>query len=118
MAVIRDARIIAATTTVTNILSGSKFEFLARDSVVEIFAACDGDAGLTADQPVMDVSFGNVLEADGVAIPITTAKQGPDTDKHKLVSAVAQAGDRLQIKQTNNDGANLNVRTLVKITAL
>jgi hypothetical protein len=97
-------------------VSGSKFEFLGRNSVVEVFACQDNaDVGSV----VMDVSFGNVLEGDALAVPTFTANFGPDRDKHKLVSAVAQAGDRLQIKVQNNDAVNAtNLRTLISITAL
>lgn len=116
MAVINDSRQIAASGSVTNLVAGSKFEFLARNSVVEIFSCMD-----TADvgAPLMDVSFGNVLEGDALAVPKFTTDLGPDRDKHKLISAVAQAGDRLQIKVANTDAVNAcNLRTLITITSL
>lgn len=116
MAVIRDTRTVAASTTVTNLVSGSKFEFLARNSVVEVFA-CQDTAG--AGAVLMDVSFGNVLEGDSLSVPTFTADHGPDRDKHKLISAVAQAGDRLQIKVVNTDaGADAELRTLITITSV
>lgn len=116
MAVINDARQIAASGSVTNLVSGSKFEFLARNSVVELFACQDNaDVGSV----LMDVSFGNVLEGDALAVPTFTANLGPDRDKHKLISAVAAAGDRLQIKVQNTDAVNAtNLRTLITITSV
>jgi hypothetical protein len=116
VAVIRDERSVALSTTVTNLVAGSKFEFLARNSVVEVYSCQDGaDPG----DVTMDVSFGNVLEGDALAIPTFTANLGPDRDKHKLISAVAQAGDRLQLKVTNADAANASaLRTLITITSV
>jgi hypothetical protein len=116
VAVINDSQQIAASGAVTNLVAGSKFEFLARNSVVELFSCQDNaDVGSV----VMDVSFGNVLEGDAMAVPTFTANLGPDRDKHKLISAVAQAGDRLQVKVTNNDAVNAtNLRTLITITSL
>ncbi|GAH02504.1 unnamed protein product [marine sediment metagenome] len=116
MSVIRDARQIAASAGVTNLVAGSKFEFLARNSVVEVFACQD-----TADDGtvLLDVSFGNLLEGDALAVPTFTAEFGPDRDKHKLISAIAQAGDRLQLKVANTDAVNVtNLRTLITITSV
>ena len=115
MPVVRDERAIAAGASVTNILTGSKFEFLGRNSVVEIFSVMDGPAVGTV---VMDVTFGNVLEGDGLQLPTMTATLGPNRNDHKLISALAQAGDRLQIKIANNGAAQANCRTLVVITAV
>lgn len=116
MSVIRKEVVINAATTETNLLAGSKFEFLGRNSVVEVFACQDGaDPGTVS----MDVSFGNVLEGDDLDIATHTATLGPERDKHKVISAVAQAGDRIQLKVTNSDAANnSNLRYLVVITAL
>jgi hypothetical protein len=116
VAVINDATQIAASGDVTNLVSGSKFEFLARNSVVEVFACMDtADAGSV----FMDVSFSNVLEGDRLNVPKFTAGFGPDRDKHKLISAVAQAGDRLQIKVNNTDAVNVcNLRTMIVITSV
>lgn len=116
MSVIRDSQQIAASGSVTNLVTGSKFEFLPRNSVVEVFA-CQDNAGV--NDVVMDVSFGNVLEGDQLVVPTHTANLGPERDKHKLISAVGAAGDRIQIKVQNNDAVNAtNLRTLIVITAL
>ena len=116
MAVIRDSRQIAASGSVTNLVAGSKFEFLARNSVVEVFS-CQDNAGV--NDVTMDISFGNVLEGDALVVPTHTANLGPERDKHKLVGAVAQAGDRLQLKVSNGDAVNAtNIRTLIVITAM
>ncbi|GAJ15003.1 unnamed protein product, partial [marine sediment metagenome] len=111
-----DVRTVVKSTSVTNLVAGSKFEFLARNSVVELFACQDTAA---AGSVLMDVSFGNVLEGDALAVPTFTSDLGPDRDKHKLISAVAQAGDRLQVKVSNTDAAaDSELRTLITITAL
>ena len=118
MALLRQADTIAASGVNQNIVAGSKFEFMARNSVVEVFACADGTTLAETDLK-MDVSFGNVLEGDNLAVPMFTASLGPDRDKHKLISAVAAAGDRLQIKVTNADAVNAaNLRTLIVITNL
>ena len=118
MSLLRIAKDIAASGVDSNIVAGSKFEFMSRDSVVEIFAVADGTTLVETDLS-MDVSFGNVLEGDDLAVPLFTATLGPDRDKHKLVSAVAAAGDRLQIKVSNADAANpAHLRCLIVITAM
>ena len=116
MGVLRDEQSVAASGTVTNLVAGTKYEFMSRNSVVEVFAVQDGaDAGSLR----MDVSFGNVLEGDNLAVPTFSATLGPDKDKHKLISALAQAGDRLQLKITNQDAVNASaLRWLVNVVAV
>jgi hypothetical protein len=116
MSLQRFATTCAASGEITNLVAGSKFEFMQRDSIVEVFCVADGTT-LTETDLKMDVSFGNVLEADDVAVPLFTAGLGPNRSDHKLVSAGAAAGDRLQIKFKNADAVNAaNIRCLVVIT--
>lgn len=116
MPTIRDSRAIATNAQVANILTGSQFEFMRVPSAITIYAAQDG--GLTA--PVfMDVSFGNAIEGDSVALPeVADDQSGPNVNQHQLIAGVAAAGDRLVIRMRNTSATTANVRTLVKITPL
>jgi len=113
---IRDERQVAIAGTVANILAGSQFEFMSVPSHIAIYSVQDGAA---AGLVFLDASFGNVIEGDSMAVPTFTAGQGPNTNEHQLVSAVAAAGDRLVIRIRNTDAATASeMRTLVKITPL
>ena len=91
-----------------NILSGSKFEYIPQPSAVFVYACADG-TGVN-----MEVAFGNVIEADQMEIPVT-ATEGPNVVDHRLVSGVAAAGDRIQVRLQNGSGAARIVRTLIEI---
>ncbi len=128
MATIRDNRNVAAGVTVTNILAGSKFEFMRVPSTVLVYAKLDiiNTAG-AQEGATMTVSFGNVVEGDTLEIPQVRVGAlggagsgvGPNINEDLLVSGVADAGDRLQIQITNTaDAEAVDVRTLVKISPI
>jgi len=110
---IRDSRSVAAATTVSNILAGSKFEFMPQAAAIMVYAVQD----LATGGPViMDVTFGNVVEGDALVVPSYTVGLGPDTQNHLIASGVAAPGDRLQISLQNTHATNAApVRTLVVI---
>ena len=86
---IRDSRTVAAATTVTNILSGSKFEFMPQAAAILVYAVQD----LATGGPVlMDVTFGNVVEGDQIVVPQATVGLGPDIQNHLVASGVAAPG--------------------------
>jgi hypothetical protein len=103
MASLRFEASLAASTTLTNLLAGSKFEFLPAPSAIMVYGVQDGaDAGTLT----LDATFGNVIEGDNIAVPTFTAALGPDRDKHLLVSGVGLGGDRIQLKLVNADAVN------------
>lgn len=113
---IRDSRTVLAASTVTNILAGSKFEFMPQAAAVMVYAVQDLAVG---GPVVMDVTFGNVVEGDGLIVPQNTVGLGPDTQNHMIASGVAAPGDRLQISLQNTHATvNTPVRTLVVIRPL
>lgn len=113
MPTIREEVALAAGASNTNIIQGSKFEFMPRNMAVSVFAVQDGaDPG----DVTLDVTFGNAVEGDNLGVPTYTANQGPDRDKHLLASGVAAAGDRLQLKAVNGDAVNASaLRVLVDL---
>ena len=117
---IRVSTTLAAGASDTNILSGSKFEFMPAAGAVLVYAKHQND--VTAATPLAveeDVTFGNVIEGDALLVPFTpTPGDGPDTDKDLIASGVAAAGDRLVIKATNGGAEQATVRTLIKINYL
>lgn len=116
MPTIRDERQVPATTNVANILAGSQFEFMRVPSHIAVYAVTDNAA--VQGTVFLDASFGNVIEADSVAIPTFGATLGPNTNEHQVVSAVASPGDRIVLRIRNTDANAVNTRTLVKITPL
>jgi hypothetical protein len=98
----------------SNIIAGSKFEFMPTNMAVTIFAVQDGAA---TGALTLDVTFGNAVEGDDLAVPDSDAVgTGPDRDKHLIASGVAAAGDRLQLKLVNGDAvAASNYRVLVDL---
>ena len=118
MPTIMDTRNVAAATTVTNLLQGSKFEFMGRNSAIVVYSVI-GTGGVAGDI-LMDVTFGSQIVGDSLAIQLEPAAGvGPDRNKNQVTSGVAAAGDRLQIKLQNTTAATaLDVRTIVEIRPL
>ncbi len=116
MPTVRDSRAILTNVQVANILAGSQFEVMRVPSAITIYSVEDGS--VTLGPVFVDVSFGNVIEGDSVAIPNFTAGEGPNVNQHQLIAGVAAAGDRLVVRVRNTSGETVNVRTLIKITPL
>lgn len=114
MPTIRDARTIAGGVSVANLIAGSKFEFMPRAMAVAVY--CVEDGATASGDVKLDVTFGNAVEGDDLAVPkFSPAGQGPDKDKHLIASGIAAAGDRLQLKVNNGGAASANVRTLIDL---
>lgn len=105
---------IATSAVVTNLMQGSKFEFLPRNSVVRVYAAQDN---ANVD---LDFTLGNVVVGDGLAPNVTAAPGlGPDRNTDLLATGVGAAGDRIQIRaQETAGGAGTPIRVLVEINEL
>lgn len=94
---------------VTNLLAGSKFEFLPQPSAIIVYGTADA-AGLQ-----MELTFGNVIECDQMEVPIL-AGAGPNIQDHRLAAGVGAAGDRVVLKLQNTSGAAIAAsRFLIEI---
>lgn len=108
MAVIQKEVSIAANAVNDNILSGSSFEFLRRNSVVSIGLA--GSAtGLVANiQSGADI----VLEESPILVKTTM----PTIPDDMYYNDAGITGDRLVIRVRNTTGGALTIRAVVQIT--
>jgi len=115
MPTFRDSQTVAAGATVTNIMAGSKFEFLPRPSVIKVYSAQDTGTGSVE----LDFTLGNVVVGDDLGPNVVTAGTGPARDSDLLTQGAGAAGDRIQIRLREVGGATATpVRTLVEIIEL
>lgn len=115
MPTIRNSTIVPIGGTTPNVLAGSQFEFLARPSVVQVFAVQD-----PADLAQIEVFFGQELQLPQAPVQYApVAGEGPIVPQDELVNDVGAPGDRLVIRLVETGGiATAIVRTMVKITPL
>lgn len=106
---------LAASGTNVNIMTGSKFEFLPRNSVVRVYAV--SDAGDVVD---LDFSLGNVVVGEDLNLFQVAAGTGPNRNESLLAQGAGMAGDRIQIRITEITAtpATAEVRVLVEIVEL
>lgn len=114
MPTIRKEVTLAANGTNDNVLAGSKFEYLPGPAAIVVYAAADV-AGVQ-----LELTMGNTIECDQMAIPVAAAPgQGPNLQDHRIASGVGAGGDRVGIKLTNTTvSAVTNPRILVEIRPL
>lgn len=113
---------VATTTTLPNILAGSPFEFVGRDSRVAVAMGCTnyGAVNPAIGAVTTNITFGSELQVQNANLPATggTAAQ-PQSARlpdHVVVDDVAAAGDRLVIELTNADAVTAAVcNTVVRI---
>jgi hypothetical protein len=101
--------------TVANVLAGSQFEFLARPSIVQVYATQD-----PADLAEIEVFFGQELQSPQAPVSYAlNAGEGPIVPNDEIVSDIGAPGDRIVIRVVETGGAaTAIVRTMVKITPL
>ena len=91
-----------------NILAGSIYEFMARDTQVVVAATASiGDPDIN-----MGVNFGSrtmMAQADGQLSIERGADEGPQIPENVLVDDIADAGERLQISLTGGVAASIVV---------
>lgn len=101
-----------------NLLTGSKFEFAAVPEVVEVYAVNDTANTATAIDEIT-LTLGNVVVGDALAIPFNEVpNSSPRRDQNLIVSGVAAAGDRLQIRRVNGQAGTTVARFLIVISPL
>ena len=114
MSIFRTRVTLAAAAVNTNILNGSKFEFLSRNSQVTLWGSDDG----TGDA-LVDFTLGNTVV--GEDMPLNNAAVAGDIkrDLDGIGAGVGMAGDRIQIRARNTSAANpVNVNILLEIMEL
>lgn len=115
MPTIRVSSVVPIGGSVPNVLAGSQFEFLARPSVVQVFAAQD-----PADLAEMEVFFGQELQLPQAPVQYApVAGEGPVVPNDEVVNDIGAPGDRLVVRLVETSGvATAIVRTMIKITPL
>lgn len=110
MPVIQKEVSVAANTTDENVLSGSAFEFLRRNSIVSA-----GAVGSATGLFVTVQSGGDIVLEESPADIKTSFPSIPD---EMFYNDVGAAGDRLVIRVRNSTAGALTIRVLVQITEL
>jgi len=106
---------LVTATQIDNVLAGSPFEFVGRDSQIVIAAATEAVA-LGGD---MEVFFGSDLVFERGRLPAeAVAMAGPVIPENIMVSGVAIAGDRLTVRVFNNAAANLEITVMIQIVSV
>ncbi len=101
---------VAANGSSGNVLAGSPFEFVAKDSVIILAAT---QAGGTPGQITMDFQIGGESLTSQANIP--TRNAFPTFLDDVFVKAGAVAGERLFLNYNNTTAGPLNVDTLVDV---
>jgi hypothetical protein len=110
MPIIQKEVSIAANATNENVLSGSAFEFLRRQSIVSA-----GAVGSATGLHVTVQSGGDIVLEESPAAIKTTFPVIPD---EMFYNDVGVQGDRLVVRVRNSTGGALTIRVLVQITEL
>lgn len=101
-----------------NIMTGSKFEFLPRNSVVSIYAAQDLTGFPGTNNINLDFTLGNVVIGDNLPLSALNDGTGPNRNEDLLAQGVGAAGDRIQIRTVETAGGPQDYRVLVQINEL
>ena len=110
MPVIQKEVALAANETNENVLSGSAFEFLRRNSIVSI-----GATGSATGLFVTVQSGGDIVLEESPAAIKTTFPVIPD---EMFYNDVGTVGDRLVVRVRNSTGGALTIRVLVQVTEI
>jgi len=118
MATITDARTMTASTTVENIIAGSKYEFPEVPVMVSVWGCADVTEYTLGGRVLLDATAGNSINADGALYFAHTDELGPLKSEHKITSFVARAGQRIQLRLRETGAQNTPVRTIIEINEL
>lgn len=115
MSIFRRRLSIAAGATETNLLAGSKFEFLSRPSAITVWASQD----TAIDDIEIDLTLGNVVVAEDINPNVAGTAGNILKDQDAVGTGVGDPGDRIQLRARNTDGAAARVvSVLVEINEL
>jgi hypothetical protein len=114
MSIFKTRVALAAAAVNNNVMAGSKFEFLARPAVVNVWASQDGVvvAGTGVE---IDFTLGNVVVAEDVfPNPRAAGQEGTILKNEDNIGAgIGDAGDRIQLRLRNTDAVNAVDGTLL-----
>lgn len=114
--VLKLRNVVNSGTTINNLLTGSKFDYLPQAAVVKVFQVQDI---VLASEVETNFTLGNVVVGDQLIPNVAAgANQGPKTNEDLLAEGVGRGGDRIQISVRETTGitnANAIVRTLIVI---
>ena len=114
MAIFKVTDSLAAGAVNTNLLAGSKFEFLARPSAVSVWAT----QGTAVANVQLDLTLGNVVVAEDIN-PNVDGASLVDRQRDLIGSGVGAPGDRIQLRARQVAGAGPdNITVLVEINEL
>jgi hypothetical protein len=108
MAIFKSQTTMTAGGVTTNALAGSKFEFLARPSVVTLWAT----QSIAGNDVEVDLTLGNVVVAEDIHPNLDTTLL-VDRQRDMIGSGVGDAGDRIQLRLRNTDAAATPVVTVL-----
>jgi hypothetical protein len=110
---------LAAGAAIPNLLAGTFMERLQqRPELMTVYGVVDDVAAL-AGLITCEIRVGNVIVLDRGIVPLYTARQGPDRDKHLIGRAVGAPFDLMQVRLFNGTAATAApYRFLIESTPL
>ena len=88
-------------TTNDNLLTGSKFDYLARPAVVTVYGVQEVVATSSIS---LDFTLGNVVVGDDLVANIQAAGVGPKVNEDIVAEGVGEAGDRITVRLRETTG--------------
>lgn len=96
---------LAAGVAIPNLLAGTFMERMGpRPETMIVYGVVDDVAAL-AGLVTCEIRIGNIIVLDRGVIPLFTARQGPDRDKHALARALALPFSLCQVRLFNGTAA-------------
>lgn len=103
-----------ASTTLPNLLSGTKWETLRRPAAIKVYGAMDTALGSVQ----ATLSVGNVVIAEDVILQDRVVLKGPLRNEDLLIKGVGYPMDLVQLKLQETAGTTTPCRILVEIEDL
>lgn len=114
MSQVKNRTSVAAGAVEANILAGSKFEFLSRPAVISVWAVQE----TAVDDIELSLTLGNTVVFED-ALPNFVGSGIVSRLQDLMGSGLGEAGDRIQLRARNTDGAAARVvDTLVDIAEI
>jgi len=93
--ILKDNTTVLAGTTVDNLLTGSKFDYLPGPSVITFYAVQEQVSGSLL---ICDFTLGNVIVGDNLSPNIAAMLVGPKINEDVIAKGSGIGGDRVQIR--------------------
>lgn len=114
MPLIKSSLAVAAGASVTNVLSGSTYEFLSGPATIEVGMLASATGLLGSFSSGSDI----LLDADSAIDVVRVANQGPVYPEDYALTDMALGGDRLRMSVRNPTGGAITLFFAVKITPM